>query len=652
MSDYEDSKGYVTDEALHKWIKDDELEVTDNINEALYIMRDGTMISGTDSETGIRGLDHMCAQDIISEGNTRNLYGSGNGVEKFWQALHAKTGLIRYAPETETALIGEGQELTDEQLKALSSADYKIENYTKLADEANWLNNEGKKNRDTVARPNITKEKEEFKHKLEQYPVIVNSKHDGEANIELLHFKDRLKDLHLNLAYGSDLPSDKYKDMKISENALYVTGKQLQKPFYLGEFLEEAKITMSSDSEALDYGELYAKQYGYGILSNKQIGSTTPVYAHEEFDEVPTDEDALDYALDYAKIYNSRTNTSRYTQDNNAERANIKSRSNTRSLITNEKHTEASLGQRQKNAIDNYYKNHKLPNGVDFVDLEKLSYNNEFRDNPWIAQDIADLINHVNTGSKYGVMFTEDNEVAIHNISKKELETISNLENYEFDPTYKTVAKDLAKVAPEAPDFSIDLGDPMFFDFNVIENDYYNPNVTDENIKKMTENIENEEKYNRQLHLKKSGLESVKLELSNPDIRKNYIEMYGNKTKLDKDTEKVYLEKPIYSQWFIQRDKAEKAYEDLEKLGFPIDYQSKESKRLDNLSRKISPATIHKLENAYVSTRNIYFDDETSEVKNVSLLSNNTKEKIERNGKKYLSQEHAKRVLKHKRLER
>lgn len=648
MSDYEDSKGYVTDEALHKWIKDDELEVTDNINEALYIMRDGTMISGTDSETGIRGLDHMCAQDIISEGNTRNLYGSGNGVEKFWQALHAKTGLIRYAPETETALIGEGQELTDEQLKALSSADYKIENYTKLADEANWLNNEGKKNRDTVARPNITKEKEEFKHKLEQYPVIVNSKHDGEANIELLHFKDRLKDLHLNLAYGSDLPSDKYKDMKISENALYVTGKQLQKPFYLGESLEEAKITMSSDSEALDYGELYAKQYGYGILSNKQIGSTTPVYAHEEFEEVPTDEDALDYA----KIYNSRTNTSRYTQDNNAERANIKSRSNTRSLITNEKHTEASLGQRQKNAIDNYYKNHKLPNGVDFVDLEKLSYNNEFRDNPWIAQDIADLINHVNTGSKYGVMFTEDNEVAIHNISKKELETISNLENYEFDPTHKTVAKDLAKVAPEAPDFSIDLGDPMSFDFNVIENDYYNPNVTDENIKKMTENIENEEKYNRQLHLKKSGLESVKLELSNPDIRKNYIEMYGNKTKLDKDTEKVFLEKPIYSQWFIQRDKAEKAYEDLEKLGFPIDYQSKESKRLDNLSRKISPATIHKLENAYVSTRNIYFDDETSEVKNVSLLSNNTKEKIERNGKKYLSQEHAKRVLKHKRLER
>ena len=367
--------------------------------------------------------------------------------------------------------------------------------------------------------------------------------------------------------------------MKISENALYVTGKQLQKPFYLGESLEEAKITMSSDSEALDYGELYAKQYGYGILSNKQIGSTTPVYAHEEFEEVPTDEDALDYA----KIYNSRTNTSRYTQDNNAERANIKSRSNTRSLITNEKHTEASLGQRQKNAIDNYYKNHKLPNGVDFVDLEKLSYNNEFRDNPWIAQDIADLINHVNTGSKYGVMFTEDNEVAIHNISKKELETISNLENYEFDPTYKTVAKDLAKVAPEAPDFSIDLGDPMFFDFNVIENDYYNPNVTDEkkveqarvaedqlnrvyakkflkenhfstnknNIAKMVRNIETDREEAESNHKDtsaKAAYEKETKSLSNKSVKTKYQKDFGKK----KDDEQKRETRKSSSQQLLQ----------------------------------------------------------------------------------------------------
>ncbi|WP_262333502.1 hypothetical protein [Lactobacillus paragasseri] len=536
-----------------------------------------------------------------------------------------------------------------------------------------------------------------------------------------------------------------------------------------------------------------------------------------------------------------------FKQNIDAETTNLRPSSASEQSINHENSLNKSIAAQQQEALSTYLQNHRLPDGVKFVDLEKLSNNVEFLTDLVSDYDRQELKSVLESGSKYGVMFIDDDNVAIHDISKKELTTLSKLKDYEFDPTYKAIAKDIAQLSPNAPDTVIDLGDSNSFNsdnfkdsylfvnrnpidlagqnFQIDKNSqtnivltptsiinglewnqrqdlyYYNPKegqepklvgkdlesftdylnepakldgfsttpadinreafakshqnqikdiqknlytgrnnnasedlfksylrkydiylnpskrdfedanvlfgftkdanlqrvvekeiespkeekiigyisasskptkergaskekeakqvleeygfkATDENIKKMTENIENEEKYNRQLHLKKSGLESVKLELSNPDIRKNYIDMYGNKTKLDKDTEKVFLEKPIYSQWFIQRDKAEKAYEDLEKLGFPRDYQSKESKRLDNLSRKISPATIHKLENAYVSTRNIYFDDETSEVKNVSLLSNNTKEKIERNGKKYLSQEHAKQVLKHKRLER
>ena len=536
-----------------------------------------------------------------------------------------------------------------------------------------------------------------------------------------------------------------------------------------------------------------------------------------------------------------------FKQNIDAETTNLRPSSASEQSINHENSLNKSIATQQQEALSTYLQNHRLPDGVKFVDLEKLSNNVESLTDLVSDYDRQKLKSVLESGSKYGVMFIDDDNVAIHNISKKELTTLSKLKDYEFDPTYKAIAKDIAQLSPNVPDTVIDLGDSNSFNsdnfkdsflfvnrnpidlagqnFQIDKNSqtnivltptsiinglewnqrqdlyYYNPKegqepklvgkdlesftdylnepakldgfsttpadinreafakshqnqikdiqknlytgrnnnasedlfksylrkydiylnpskrdfedanvlfgftkdanlqrvvekeiespkeekiigyisasskptkergaskekeakqvleeygfkATDENIKKMTENIENEEKYNRQLHLKKSGLESVKLELSNPDIRKNYIDMYGNKTKLDKDTEKVFLEKPIYSQWFIQRDKAEKVYEDLEKLGFPRDYQSKESKRLDNLSRKISPATIHKLENAYVSTRNIYFDDETSEVKNVSLLSNNTKEKIERNGKKYLSQEHAKQVLKHKRLER
>lgn len=547
------------------------------------------------------------------------------------------------------------------------------------------------------------------------------------------------------------------------------------------------------------------------------------------------------------RIFNMTNNQKDFKQNIDAETTNLRPSSASEQSINHENSLNKSIAAQQQEALSTYLQNHRLPDGVKFVDLEKLSNNVEFLTDLVSDYDRQELKSVLESGSKYGVMFIDDDNVAIHDISKKELTTLSKLKDYEFDPTYKAIAKDIAQLSPNAPDTVIDLGDSNSFNsdnfkdsylfvnrnpidlagqnFQIDKNSqtnivltptsiinglewnqrqdlyYYNPKegqepklvgkdlesftdylnepakldgfsttpadinreafakshqnqikdiqknlytgrnnnasedlfksylrkydiylnpskrdfedanvlfgftkdanlqrvvekeiespkeekiigyisasskptkergaskekeakqvleeygfkATDENIKKMTENIENEEKYNRQLHLKKSGLESVKLELSNPDIRKNYIDMYGNKTKLDKDTEKVFLEKPIYSQWFIQRDKAEKAYEDLEKLGFPRDYQSKESKRLDNLSRKISPATIHKLENAYVSTRNIYFDDETSEVKNVSLLSNNTKEKIERNGKKYLSQEHAKQVLKHKRLER
>ena len=506
--------------------------------------------------------------------------------------------------------------------------------------------------------------------------------------------------------------------------------------------------------------------------------------------------------------------------------------------LYHETHSNDSIAFQQKEAIDKYASTHQLPNGMKFVNLEKLLKNGDFFENPWVSSDRYDLFNHVYNGSKYGVIFIEDGEVAIHNLSKKELTTISNLEDYEFDPEYKKVSKDLAKVAPNAPDFSIDLGDPMSLDLSVIENDYYTPDktidddrakanivlkptsivkglewnqkqdiyyynpknkkepqligkdlesfadylnepakidglsttlvdinrehfakthqdqvkniqrnlyigrdknanedlfkkylrkydvyinpskkdfedanvllglskdtnlnkvvekmekpkqekaigyikanskkdkatpnlarrenakrlleeygfdATEENIEKMAKNIENEDKFNKQLKIKKSGLESVKLELADPEIRKNYAETYGKKTEIDKKTEQVFLEKPIYSQWFMQRDREEKEYEDLERLGFPSFYQGEEKQKFEKLSQKIPVHTIRKLENAYVATRDIYFDDKTSEVKNISLVSKTTKAKIEKNSKKYLALEHAKKASRNKKLER
>ena len=80
----------------------------------------------------------------------------------------------------------------------------------------------------------------------------------------------------------------------------------------------------------------------------------------------------------------------------------------------------------------------------------------------------------------------------------------------------------------------------------------------------------------------------------------------------------------------MQRDREEKEYEDLERLGFPSFYQGEEKQKFEKLSQKIPVHTIRKLENAYVATRDIYFDDKTSEVKNISLVSKTTKAKIEK----------------------
>lgn len=676
------------------------------------------------------------------------------------------------------------------------------------------------------------KEREIFKQKVEQYPVIIDREDSIDGKTQLLHFKDRVKDLDLNLIFGSDLSHSKYKN--IHNDSLYLIGKQLQKPFYLGSSLEEVKQEIMADGEAEDYRPRYVQQSGYGILTNKKVGRTTAIYAHEEFDELPTDEDAISYAKDFYK----RPDISRFSQqtkDRYAEKANLSTSSLNSESSYHETHLNDSIASQQKEAIDKYAITHQLPNGMKFVNLEKLSKNDDFFENPWVSSDKYDLINHVYNGSKYGVMFIEDGEVAIHNLSKKELTTISNLEDYEFEPKYKEAAKDLAKVAPNAPDFSIDLGDPMSLDLSVIENNYYIPDktidddrtranivlkptsiikglewnqkqdiyyynpknkkepqligkdlesfadylnepakidglsttrvdinrehfakthqnqvkniqrnlyigrdknanedlfkkylkkydvyinpskkdfedanvllglskdtnldkvvekmeepkqektigyikanskkdkeivkrknakqileeygfdVTEENIKKMAKNIENEDKFNKQLKIKKTGLESVKLELADPEIRKNYAETYGKKTEIDKKTEQVFLEKPIYSQWFMQRDREEKEYEDLERLGFPSSYQGEEKQKFDKLSKKIPAHTIRKLENAYVATRDIYFDDKTSEVKNISLVSKTTKAKIEKNSKKYLALEHAKQASRNKKLER
>ena len=87
---------------------------TDDINQAIFIMKDGTLIDG-EFDCGIRGDDHNELLDYF-DGMT-------------WEELHQQLNIVRLVPETKFALIGKGQELNQDQQDLLNNSDYQVAEY-------------------------------------------------------------------------------------------------------------------------------------------------------------------------------------------------------------------------------------------------------------------------------------------------------------------------------------------------------------------------------------------------------------------------------------------------------------------------------------------------------------------------------------------
>jgi hypothetical protein len=108
----------MTNEQLVNEIIEEGYNMTDNIHEAIYLLSDGQMISG-DFDCGMRGTDHRMIECIIDGDRYDN---------DFWNKVH-ELGLVRLVPETEFALIIEGQELTAIQEKIINEIGFEIEAY-------------------------------------------------------------------------------------------------------------------------------------------------------------------------------------------------------------------------------------------------------------------------------------------------------------------------------------------------------------------------------------------------------------------------------------------------------------------------------------------------------------------------------------------
>ena len=88
--------------------------ITEDINQAIFIMKDGTLIDG-EFDCGIRGDDH------------NELLGYFDGMD--WKELHQRLDIVRLVPETKFALINKGQKLNQVQRDLLNDSDYQVAEY-------------------------------------------------------------------------------------------------------------------------------------------------------------------------------------------------------------------------------------------------------------------------------------------------------------------------------------------------------------------------------------------------------------------------------------------------------------------------------------------------------------------------------------------
>lgn len=97
-------------------IADDEEDTfTNNIDEAIFILNDGSLING-EFYDGVRNLDHNSLKSRFEP-------------ETSWKQLHNTYNFVRLVPETKTALISGSQAVTENIKEMLNLSNYEIEVY-------------------------------------------------------------------------------------------------------------------------------------------------------------------------------------------------------------------------------------------------------------------------------------------------------------------------------------------------------------------------------------------------------------------------------------------------------------------------------------------------------------------------------------------
>ncbi|HDM3609934.1 TPA: hypothetical protein PZR02_002702 [Staphylococcus aureus] len=93
-------------------LEEEGVELTDDINQAIYILSDGRLISGM-FDCGIRGVDHRIIELLFEDVDRDS--------ENFWDEVVNRANLVMYVPETKTILLKENQNITNKQLEMINN---------------------------------------------------------------------------------------------------------------------------------------------------------------------------------------------------------------------------------------------------------------------------------------------------------------------------------------------------------------------------------------------------------------------------------------------------------------------------------------------------------------------------------------------------
>lgn len=118
---------FFSTEILDKYVEEVAQHYTEDIETAEYLFPDGRLVSSWDY--GMRGDDHRAIRNYFDVIGRPELDILNDHPKDFWNLVHNGIGAVRLVPETQTALLLEGQALTTLQREILQGSSLKTEVY-------------------------------------------------------------------------------------------------------------------------------------------------------------------------------------------------------------------------------------------------------------------------------------------------------------------------------------------------------------------------------------------------------------------------------------------------------------------------------------------------------------------------------------------